>query len=87
MNSITLKQLFAYIEAVGAFLGSITAIGLFIHYLVVRPLRGFLRKEIAAPLNDMISKFEHLDSKVIEHMRDPEAHEREDRKHAKGPRT
>jgi hypothetical protein len=34
----------------GAIAGSLSALGLFAHYAIVRPLRGFLRREIVGNL-------------------------------------
>lgn len=50
---LTIEQLLHGVIYAGGLAAAITAIGVLLHYLVVRPVRGFIRREIVGALVDI----------------------------------
>lgn len=55
---MTVEQITNGVVYVGTVAGALSGIGLFLHYAMVRPLRGFLRREIVANLVDISHKLD-----------------------------
>jgi len=68
---MTVHQFLNGIIYAGALAGALSGIALFFHYAAVRPLRGFLRREIVSSLVDIkeaVEKLSNLEDKLDEHI-------------------
>lgn len=72
---MTVHQLLNGVIYMGAVAGSVTALGVFLHFVAVRPMRAFLRKEIVQSLTDINTSIKKsttavtsLEEKLEEHI-------------------
>lgn len=72
---MTINQFLNGIIYVGTLVAAVMGIGAFAHFLIIKPIRGFLRKEIVANLVKITEaielshkSFAELDSRLSDHI-------------------
>lgn len=68
MDTITLKELIDGVQVVAIFCGSVLSIFAFFHFALVKPIKGFLQREIVANLIDINKSIQDNTSKLDDHI-------------------
>jgi hypothetical protein len=68
MDAITLKELLDGIQVVAVFCGSLLSIVAFFHFALVRPIKGFLQREVVSNLVEINKSIQDDMSRLDDHI-------------------
>lgn len=68
MIAMTVHAVVTGLQGLGAILGALVSIGAFIHFVVIRPLRHFLRNEVVANLVEIRDNLKDVEHRLVDHV-------------------